>query len=48
MSTLATDLFFFIFIKFNLLSRSAEFLACELLMVPKRGVDILAKDLGIL
>ena len=40
---LARDVFS-IFISFILLSKSVEFLMFELLIEPKRGVNILAKD----
>ena len=47
MSRLIRDLFS-MFILFNLLNKSPEFFMCELLIVPKRRDNILAKDFPIL
>ena len=47
MSRLANDLFF-MFISFILLSKPLEFLMCELLIICKRGDNILTKDFGML
>ena len=46
-SRLAKDLLF-VSISFILMSKSSEVLTCELLVVPKRGVNISAKDLQVL